>query len=498
MNKDNFLDGFELGDNIEIDGEDLDNGKDLNLILNTLDDEEDEELLDVIVNDITPIEETTSKEEEDEDILPINVEEYEEDILPISEEDSNGDEDLYDEDQENDGESYDENDENEENEDDDSELSGNKDNISDDGFLTKETFEGTEEHVIGTDEVLMDDVIYDSKGNPINSLVDGEMKIRHIPLEDIMVPPRGKIFQDDLSELEESIHFWGLVEPVHLVPYKDKYFLLHGYRRLMAYQNMGYEVIPAIVNSTRPKEVIRYLEVVANNVRGYNFIEMMKIGEFIEERQKSFSHDTIENILGLPSGQYLKSKYIEAAKMQFDEIYNKVVKNKMSIEQAFKKIEKELTKEDEPLTPLDHLNQFGLDYGEIVEEEHIQQSGERHILDPALRKYVEGRDLHSCQSCGMGLGEPDLASIFHVHHIIPVKHQGPDKKGNLILLCPNCHGFVHAFEEGKFKPSNDMVEMYDTIHNTIVLGNIIKRGITEDIDSYDFYMKRAKQKWLYE
>jgi predicted HNH restriction endonuclease len=370
-----------------------------------------------------------------------------------------------------------------------------EDVISDDGYLTAAELEIVDEHIDGS-EVLMDDVIYDSKGTPINSVIEGEMKIRHVALEDIMVPPRGKLFQDDLNELEESIHFWGLVEPIHLVPYKDKFMLLHGYRRLMAYQNMGFDVIPALVNSTRPKEVIRYLEVVSNNVRRYNFIEMMKIGEFIEERQKSFSHDTIENILGLPSGHYLKAKYIEAAKMQFDEIYNKVVKNKMSLEQAFKKIEKELNKDDEELTPLDHLNQFGLDYGEVVEEEHVQQSGERHPLDPALRKYVEGRDFHSCQSCGMGLGEPDLASIFHAHHIIPVKHQGADKKGNLILLCPNCHGYVHAFDEGKFKPSNEMVELYDTIHNTVVLGNIIKRGISEDIDGYDFYMKRAKQSWL--
>lgn len=355
---------------------------------------------------------------------------------------------------------------------------------------------------VDTSKIVMEDIIYDAKGSPINTLVDGDMFVDNILLEDILVPPRGKLFKDDLSELEESIHMWGLVEPIHVVPYGDKYILLSGYRRLMAYQNMGNEVIPAIVDSSRPKEVIRYLEVITNNIRPYNFIERMRIGEFIEERQEFFSHETIENILGLPSGEYLKSKYIESAKVQFDEIYNKVVQNKMGIEQAFKRIEKELNKEDEELTPLDHLNQFGLgdDYGEIVEEEYVQQSGERHPLDPALRKYVEGRDGHSCQSCGMGIGEPDLASIFNVHHIIPVKHDGPDKKGNLILLCLNCHGYVHAFDEGRFKPSPDMVELYDTIHNIVVLGNIVKKGIPSnyELEAFDFYMERAKLTWLEE
>lgn len=362
-----------------------------------------------------------------------------------------------------------------------------------------------DEYEIDEDEVIMDDVIYDAKGNPINKQVDGEMKVAYVPLEDILIPPRGKLFVDDLSDLEESIQFWGLVEPVHLVPYKDnKYFLLHGYRRYLAYRNLGYEVIPALIDSTRPKQVIRYLEVVANNVRRYNFIEMMKIGEFIEERQKSFSHDTIENILGLPPGHYLKAKYIEAAKEQFPDIYKKVLNGKMAIDQAFKKIEKELNKEEQELSPLDVLNRDGLpnhdDYGEVEEEIHVQKVGERHPLDPALRKYVEARDMHTCQACGMGLGEPDLSAIFHVHHIIPVKHNGPDKKGNLLLLCPNCHGYVHAYDEGKFKPSKELVEEYDTIYNIILLGNIVKRGLPADYngEAYDFYVERAKQYWVRE
>lgn len=387
------------------------------------------------------------------------------------------------------------------------------------GFEDGEGFEEEEDIEIGDDYLGLDefdldvedlsdedvvpmDVVYDSKGNPVHILQDGEMKVRIIEISDIDIPPRARKFLH-ADDLEESIRDWGLLSPIHVVPNKDRYILVHGYRRLMAYTALGNDVIMAIVDTTRPKETIRYLEVVANRSASYNFIEMMEVGAFIEERQKSFSHDTIENILGLPSGAYLKAKYIDAAKGSFDEIYNKVVRGTMTIDLAFKKIEKELNREkEEELSPLDHLNKFGLpgdEYGKVEEEpDYVQTKGERHPLDPTLRKFVEGRDHHSCQSCGMGLGLPEFATLFHVHHMIPVKHGGPDKKGNLILLCQNCHGMVHGYDEGRFKPSNDVAEEFDSVHNSVLLGNIVKRGLPVDYvgDAYTFYMDRARRTWL--
>lgn len=372
-----------------------------------------------------------------------------------------------------------------------------------DDYLGLDEFDLDVEDLSDEDVVPMD-VVYDSKGNPVHILQDGEMKVRIIEISDIDIPPRARKFLH-ADDLEESIRDWGLLSPIHVVPNKDRYILVHGYRRLMAYTALGNDVIMAIVDTTRPKETIRYLEVVANRSASYNFIEMMEVGAFIEERQKSFSHDTIENILGLPSGAYLKAKYIDAAKGSFDEIYNKVVRGTMTIDLAFKKIEKELNREkEEELSPLDHLNKFGLpgdEYGKVEEEpDYVQTKGERHPLDPTLRKFVEGRDHHSCQSCGMGLGLPEFATLFHVHHMIPVKHGGPDKKGNLILLCQNCHGMVHGYDEGRFKPSNDVAEEFDSVHNSVLLGNIVKRGLPVDYvgDAYTFYMDRARRTWLEE
>lgn len=342
----------------------------------------------------------------------------------------------------------------------------------------------------------------DSSGNPIDKQKEGRIGIGYIDLVDIHIPPRGKTFSLDIGDLEESIHMWGLIEPLHVIPYRNeegdiKYILVHGYRRYLACSALGMDTVPCIINETRPKEVVRYLEVISNNVKRYNFIEMMQIGKYIEERQKGFSHETIENILGLTSGLYLKAKYIEAAKQDFYEIYEKVVKEKMTIDAAFKKIEKELTKG--PESPLDELNKNGLDtgYDQFENSAEVQKKGERHPLDPGLRKAVEVRDNYSCQSCGIGKDEPALSAIFHAHHMVPVKHKGADIEDNLIMLCPNCHSFVHSIEEGKFRPKPDMLQDNPTLANIVILANIIKRGLPDIYggNAYKFYMERARLDW---
>ncbi|MCG4607072.1 ParB N-terminal domain-containing protein, partial [Bifidobacterium longum] len=84
----------------------------------------------------------------------------------------------------------------------------------------------------------MDEVLYDLRGNPINRQVEGELSLASVPLSDILIPPRSKLLVDDLMDLEESIRMWGLMEPLHVVPFEDKYILLHGYRRYLALRNL--------------------------------------------------------------------------------------------------------------------------------------------------------------------------------------------------------------------------------------------------------------------
>ena len=186
---------------------------------------------------------------------------------------------------------------------------------------------------------------------------------------------------------------WGLIEPLHVIPYKDeeneiKYILVHGYRRYLACQGLAMDTVPCVVDTTRPKEVVRYLEVINNNTRDYNFAEMMEFGRYVEERQKSFSHETIENILGLPKGLYLKGKYVDSARNDFPDIYEKVLKNKMTVEMAFKKIEKEIEKGNE--SPLEALNRDGLPGGGTGGADAYERKSLCAVSDPEYGQRVPG------------------------------------------------------------------------------------------------------------
>lgn len=51
------------------------------------------------------------------------------------------------------------------------------------------------------------------------------------------------------------------------------------------------------------------------------------------------------------------------------------------------------------------------------------------------------RDNHTCQRCGMGVGEGRTA---HAHHLIPRAAGGPDAVGNCVTLCEGCHQWAHS------------------------------------------------------
>ena len=84
--------------------------------------------------------------------------------------------------------------------------------------------------------------------------------------------------------------------------------------------------------------------------------------------------------------------------------------------------------------------------------------------------------------------------------MVPVKNQGPDVEENLILLCPNCHGYVHGIETKKFRPNKEMISEKPHFSNIVILANIIMRGLPIEYngDAYRFYAEKAHRPFLYE
>lgn len=341
------------------------------------------------------------------------------------------------------------------------------------------------------------DTIYDSTGKPVEFQVEGLMHIKEIPLEEIYLPPRTrKVKNSCTDDLESLIIQWGLIEPLHVIPFNGKYLLVHGFRRYQALKNLNYETAICLVDETRPKTTLRFLEVICNNSKSLDFFEIMNFGEFIEKKQKTFQNETIEKIIGMEAGDYLKAKYIR----QYDNfgITGEVLLGKRTIKEGFKRLEKELDKLEKERVELmeEEINDQGLPESyldAIEEEENIQDVKDRAPLPRHVYARIKARDKYTCQTCGIGYDQPELNSIHEVHHIIPVKQKGSDDDNNLILICSNCHKVVGSYINGEFRPPEGSEDLYK---NMILLGNIARKGIEEGKSAYHFYMENCEQDWL--
>lgn len=325
---------------------------------------------------------------------------------------------------------------------------------------------------------------------------EGSYMVDIVPIENIkgVGSMDSQIRQGELeiAILQEDVHRFGLLEPLHVVPTKkigekdgrpvySRYLLLNGRRRLEACINLGYTDIPVLVDSTIPPQLIKVYEAIINNNKEYMFTEKLKYARFLMDTQKNITNDMVENILGWRSGEYLKAQYIEQLKNEYPDIYRSVENKKMTIEQGFKKIEKDIEKAEKEAQGLsqqeieDDLREKGRDeLAELQIEKQQQTVGDRKILDPMIRKAVEVRDRH-CQCCGYGKDEEDFMCIFKVHHIIAVQYGGSDSKYNLILLCNNCHDLIHDYEKARFLPSQDTYNRRNDVKRIVVLGNMLKQ-----------------------
>lgn len=375
-------------------------------------------------------------------------------------------------------------------------------------------------------QVNLDYVLEDSEGNQIEARnYEGGYLIDVIPIEKIKgvgssedIIRKGDL---ELANLQEDIHRFGLVEPIHVVPYKHvgyrtdddgneiltrpiyrHYLILSGRRRMETCIALGYTEIPALVDSTIPPQLIKFYEAITNNIKEYSFPEKLSHANFLKRTQTNLTNDMVENILNWRSGEYLKAQYIDQMKNDYPDIYRQVDTKKLSIEQGFKKLEKEIEKAEKELEKAEagmseddideKLREDGKDeLTELQVETQQQTVGDRKILDRMVRKSIEIRDLH-CQCCGFGKGEEDFMGAFEVHHIIPVQYGGSDDKYNLILLCKNCHKLVHDYERGEFIPSQATFDKYDLVKRIVVLGNMLKRMRGK---AFDWLRKNRDDLW---
>lgn len=342
----------------------------------------------------------------------------------------------------------------------------------------------------------------DADGEPLEPReTEGTLAIQLIPLDALALAgtEETQIRKGDLDiyTLQRNIEQVGLVSPIHVVPFGNpigyddlgnpnfsRYIILDGRRRYEACRNLGINVVPALVNTTVNKSLIDVYQGISQTAKSYTFSELVNYAMRINSEQPNLSPETIENFLGMKTGNYLKAQYIDQMKVDYPDIYLQVEKDKLSIEQGFKKLEKDIEKAEKALEEGD-MSADDVDdalrgknedeLSQLQLETRQQKVGDRHILEANVRRTVETRDHGECQACGYGHGVADFMGVFNVHHIVAVMYGGSDSQENLVLLCQNCHKLAHDYEAGRFNPTPETFESLVSVKRIIVLGNILRK-----------------------
>ena len=384
-----------------------------------------------------------------------------------------------------------------------------------------ESVSDTTESINDTDidsvaEVKTNDFI-DSTGNIVvmsKGDINNTFTIEVLNYKNIAVSHRIRSGRN-VEDLVKSIQSTGLLRPLMVAPLitDGQYVLLDGYRRLLACVRCGITNVPVVVNHRIKTTEIPVLEAMYNLNKPYNIKDMIDYIEYLEKDKGLRDPIVIEYLLALDSGDYSKLKDVLID--NDPDIVDKLLLGQLSIQQAFKALEKRRSKESRDEKDLrkatsvyanaeengisdieesgevgesgealseDQLKSIAIDVNsldsdlddksldEMVEdsnnikgfEAHKQKVGEREYIDPVIKKSVLARDNFTCKCCLNG-GE-SYVDILDYHHIVPVFLGGADTPDNGITLCVACHRLVHLWGTGdlylpKEKTSVELSEM---------------------------------------
>lgn len=304
----------------------------------------------------------------------------------------------------------------------------------------------------------------------------------------------------NVDDLQKQISETGLLEPitVGLTRTEGVYVLLDGFRRLIACAKLGKTKIPCVINRNINTADIPIVTALYNKNKVYTIKEIIEYISYLEKDMGIMNPQLIEYMLPLNPGDYNKLKDVLAD--NDDDILDKLYSGIFTIDQAFKKVEKNrksMTQDEKDMKKLqqatengqdmekvkdqgeelsqaedegsnmteEQLNQLGanaqslddnLDDQSVEEMDkaaneidnsfkpHQQKVGEREYIDPNLKKQVMARDGYKCWCCKTG-GEA-FVDVLDFHHIIPVFLGGKDTKENAVMLCLTCHRMVHLYQ----------------------------------------------------
>ena len=122
-----------------------------------------------------------------------------------------------------------------------------------------------------------------------------------IPLRDIVISDynvRKTEIEEGIDELAQSIREIGLQQPVVVYRKDDKYELLIGQRRYLAYKKLGMDKIPALIRSVKDDTEAKIVSFSENIHRlDLNYRDKMRVAVELMNRLKSM--DKVAKVLGV-------------------------------------------------------------------------------------------------------------------------------------------------------------------------------------------------------
>lgn len=374
-----------------------------------------------------------------------------------------------------------------------------------------------------------DNNFIDEDGNiKLMSDYDEAFELRYVSIKDILVSDNRVRKGINVDALRKSIRSTGLLNPIVVAPVatENKYILVSGFKRLISCAKEGKATIPCVINKKIRTSELSILEVLYNHYSAYKMSEIVDFIEYLEREKGITNPSIIEYVMQLEDGDYTKLKDI--LNDNDEEIIDRLMKGEYSISTAFKKLEARRKKEskenkeikqaskvfsedsdnmgvtdtgesvgeDNIVLSEDELKNLGLgselegledkDLGDMVKESEnignfepeVQKVGERHPVDPAIRKAVMSKFNDTCQCCGEGGESYVLVNDFH--HIVPVFLGGADSIDNATCLCCKCHRQVHLHARGQlFLPDLDTLndDEKNKFKKILAYGNIIRKAM---------------------
>lgn len=325
-----------------------------------------------------------------------------------------------------------------------------------------------------------------------------------ISISDLVIPvPIKDSRKETYLGMSRSVEELGVLNPVHVMVtegYSEhldeggspeeyegpKYVLIDGLRRIFSAKKTGLDRVNAMVWNFKDKdkgaEALLLISLVLNKHQKKSWQELWYVYQLLEE-SSSLTPGEIEYLLSLEAGDATKLKEVMTRADEFPEPKDDLLSKKKNLQQAYNALNKAMKEQDslikEDASGVSGMEQADgivdsvgedtkltdeqvkeiLDMGdgdlELKDDDfdamlnpapEVQEVGNRHPLDPALKAESLAHDGYKCVCCGNGAFLPMRykMAVLQSHHKISVANGGPDSVENLATLCQSCHTLVHT------------------------------------------------------